>query len=296
MTSNDQTDAYLSSSPSSAYPKRIATIRQLYEGMLTTEHDPEIPLENPDRTFAYKMDHERRGIALIINNVIFLNGMPERQGSAKDARCIESVLKNLGFHVIIRHNQDSKSMKQLLEDMSIADQSNNDCFVCVILSHGDDDNVIFSTDGKVTVEELITPLLPDKCPSLTGKPKLFFIQACRGTKMDEGKEVHDAIKNIKMQVKYTKIPIWADVLISYSTVPGYYSWRNSLNGSWFIQSLCQVLKNDSHDKELMEMLTKVNYKVAYEYESKTDFPKNNRMKQAPCITSMLTKQLYFHTK
>ena len=27
----------------------------------------------------------------------------------------------------------------------------------------------------------------------------------------------------------------ADFLIAYSTVPGFYSWRNTTQGSWFIQ-------------------------------------------------------------
>lgn len=38
-----------------------------------------------------------------------------------------------------------------------------------------------------------------------------------------------------------KIPMEADFLIAYSTISGYYSWRNSVNGSWFIQSLCKFV-------------------------------------------------------
>lgn len=265
--------------------------------ILTSESDPGIPLKVPGNC-AYKMDHKRRGIAVIINNVLFVNGMPERQGSEKDAYCMETTFKKLGFRVIIRHNKSVKSMKELFYDLSITDHRDNDCFVCVILTHGEDDDIIFGTDGKIPVEDLLAYFLPDKCPSLSGKPKLFFIQACRGTKMDEGKEVHDAMPSFysKSAVKHSKIPIWADVLIAYSTVSGYYSWRNCLTGSWFIQSISHVFTNEATEKELMEMLTKVNYKVANEFESRTEFPKNNRMKQVPCIMSMLTKQLYFYNK
>ena len=28
----------------------------------------------------------------------------------------------------------------------------------------------------------------------------------------------------------------SDIFIAYATVPGYVSWRNSANGSWFIQA------------------------------------------------------------
>ena len=33
------------------------------------------------------------------------------------------------------------------------------------------------------------PFTADRCPSLAGKPKLFFIQACQGNRMDKGVEV-----------------------------------------------------------------------------------------------------------
>ena len=291
MASSAKTDLEL-------HPETITNSSRLYSKILTPEHDVEIHLKDNDQKFVYKMDRGRRGIALIINNELFVNGMPERQGSKRDARCMEATFQQLGFDVNIYHNQTINSMQQLFYDLSVTDQSNNDCFACVILSHGDDDDVIFGTDGKITLEELISYLLPDKCPSLSGKPKLFFIQACRGSKMDMGEDVRDGTLSFhsKQTVKYPKIPIWADVLIAYSTVPGYYSWRNSANGSWFIQSLGHILKNDAKEKNLLEMLTKVNYQVAYEFESKTEFPKNDRMKQMPCISSTLTKQFFFYGK
>jgi len=44
------------------------------------------------------------------------------------------------------------------------------------------------------------------------------------------------------ETKYVnKIPIEADFLVSYSTVSGYCSWRNLIKGSWFIQSLCNII-------------------------------------------------------
>ena len=38
----------------------------------------------------------------------------------------------------------------------------------------------------------------------------------------------------------------ADFLISHSTITGYYSWRNTAAGSWFIQSLVHILENKSN--------------------------------------------------
>lgn len=74
---------------------------------------------------------------------------------------------------------------------------------------------------------------------------------------------------------------------------GYYSWRNSKDGSWFIQSLCAALKQYAHKLELMHILTRVNRKVAVEFESFSTDSTFHAKKQIPCIVSMLTKELYF---
>ncbi len=78
---------------------------------------------------------------------------------------------------------------------------------------------------------------------------------------------------------------------------GYYSWRNSKNGSWFIQALCKVFESDARKKqEIVAMLTKVNRKVAYEFQSNASREAMNRKKQIPSIVSMLTKQMFLSPK
>ena len=39
------------------------------------------------------------------------------------------------------------------------------------------------------------------------------------------------------QIAYFRTPLHADFLIAHSTVNGFYSWRNTVQGSWFIQVL-----------------------------------------------------------
>ena len=38
-----------------------------------------------------------------------------------------------------------------------------------------------------------------------------------------------------------KDPTWEDMLIAYSTLPGYVANRDLFRGTWFIESLCQVI-------------------------------------------------------
>lgn len=59
------------------------------------------------------------------------------------------------------------------------------------------------------------------------------------------------------QLTETKSPIMADFIISYATNPGYVSWRNSQNGTWFIQSICRVFSEFACKEDIASMLTRV---------------------------------------
>ncbi|XP_025939847.1 caspase-3 isoform X3 [Apteryx rowi] len=173
------------------------------------------------------------------------------------------------------------------ETASEEDHSKRSSFVCVLLSHGEE-GLIYGTDGPLELKALTSLFRGDRCRSLAGKPKLFFIQACRGTEFDSGIETDSGSDEPMCQ----KIPVEADFLYAYSTAPGYYSWRNAAEGSWFIQSLCRMLREHARKLELMQILTRVNRTVA-EYESSSTRQDFNAKKQIPCIVSMLTKEFYF---
>jgi len=57
-----------------------------------------------------------------------------------------------------------------------SDHSDYDCFVCCILTHGKSDDVLYAKDDTFLIEDITRPFGADKCPSLAGKPKLFFVQ------------------------------------------------------------------------------------------------------------------------
>jgi Caspase domain. len=79
--------------------------------------------------------------------------------------------------------------------------------------------------------------------------------------------------------------------------PGFYSWRNTTNGSWFVQALCCELQDKGTSVDILTLLTFVIQRVALNFESNT--PDNQRMhqqKQIPCVTTMLTRLLHFTSK
>uniref|UniRef100_A0A182RXU3 Caspase n=1 Tax=Anopheles funestus TaxID=62324 RepID=A0A182RXU3_ANOFN len=244
----------------------------------------------------YDVSHPKHGIALVINQMNFSNMSP-RDGSDIDCNSISSVLKTIGFDVRVIEDLKRKKLLAMLKTIASEDHSQNNCLVVVVLTHGKEKNRLYANDKSYKVSKLWEPFVGDACPSLVGKPKLFFIQACRGKKLDIGSRVKRMIKEpIQVPINYV-IPAMADLLVMYSTCDGYYAWRNTDNGSWFIQSLSNELGVNAYRLELLHILTAVSRRVAYQYQS--NVPRSltlDAKKQMPCIVSMLTKLLYFPTQ
>lgn len=249
----------------------------------------------------YKMDYPNRGKAIIINNKKFNpgTGLNERNGTDQDASALCCRLSELDFDVDLFHNLKAEEIKVTLQKAAELDHRDNDCFTCAILSHGED-GFIWGIDRMIPINDLMEPFKGNKCLSLAGKPKIFFIQACRGTKFDDGVDMNVAdakgFMDVEPQFSLQKIPSEADFLIAYSVVPGYYSWRNSTNGSWFVQALSEVLMKHGQTLDLLTMMTRVNQIVANKFQSNTSHSDMNEKKQIPCVTSMLTKEVYFTSK
>ncbi len=185
------------------------------------------------------------------------------------------------------HDATVEVMSQGIQKAS--EENSFDCFVVCLLSHGVTGKIYDINDELISVSQLMQPLiLCENKPSLAGKPKLFFIQACRNTqdlseinnkpeaRSSDAKSYEvvfhpdtepfqpDAERNLTselfVQEATTNLP--ADVLLSYSTIPGEASWRNSATGSWFIDALVEVFKVHAAKEDVLTMLTKVNHAVS----------------------------------
>lgn len=160
---------------------------------------------------------------------------------------------------------------------------------------------LHAKDSCYPVESLWANFIGNRCPSLIGKPKMFFIQACRGEALDQGVVFYPERQNDKKDCETyegsNSSPPMADLLVMYSTYEGHYSWRDPKNGAWFIQSLCSELKANGNKRELLTLLTGVSRRTAYEFQSHVpDDEEYNAKKQMPCVVSTLTRSFYFTDK
>lgn len=260
----------------------------------TVAQQPPPILSTPINAHEYKMNHKNRGFCLILNHEQFHRrrnataNLAPREGSRTDATNCREVFTNLGFQVVEQRDLTVAGVRELLKQISRLDHSDMDCFACIVLTHGDHGH-LYAADGRYPIDILFNNFLGNNCPSLAGKPKLFFIQACQGSRLDRGVLVESLDA-----AHYFRIPSYADFLIAYSTLPGFYSWRNPDRGSWFIVALVEVLHKSHMNFDLLTMMTLVSHKVAYEFSSNASTLEQSGMKQVPCITSMLTRQVYFN--
>ncbi|XP_029359250.1 caspase-6 [Echeneis naucrates] len=252
----------------------------------------------------YKMNNKRRGLALIFNQEHFFwqLGLSIRHGTNADRYNLEKRLKDLDFEV---KAYDNYKLNEVIEKISEAAQDNHsdaDCFLLVFLSHGEDD-CVYAYDAKISIQDITSLFKGDKCRSLVGKPKIFILQACRGDKHDEPVTPCDAvdseIKTNEVVVDASTIhtlPAGADFIMCYSVAEGYYSHRETINGSWYIQDLCELLRKYGDSLEFTELLTLINRKVSMRSVGNCNVRSAIGKKQVPCFASMLTKKLYFRPK
>ncbi|PSN56154.1 hypothetical protein C0J52_03349 [Blattella germanica] len=222
----------------------------------------------------YKMNNNSRGKALIFNHETFMKAreLPERKGTGADVKMLKESLEQLKF------DQNHK---------------NEDCILVAVLTHGKNDSgkdKLNAFDKLYDVDVLWSYFTADICPGLAGKPKIFFIQACRG-RMASEQMAFKKIERDSSRIDVTNpkhgytIPVEADILVAFSTYEGRVAHRDTEEGSWFIQMLCTELNLNGEEMDMLSILTNVNRRVAIDCQ-------NGRDKQMPVTQSTLTRKLF----
>ena len=136
-----------------------------------------------------------RGQCLIINEIHYQSKGNskikwDRGGTIIDAKNLKDNWEKAGCEVHIRADLTRLKMDMVLNDF----RKNLECIkpdfiVVIILSHGRfnrktglDEILCCDLEALPTDEILDRFIDAEKCPAMVNKPKLFYIQACRGSK------------------------------------------------------------------------------------------------------------------
>ncbi|KAM6918321.1 caspase-8-like [Xenentodon cancila] len=264
--------------------------------------------EQKNKEDLYQLKSQPVGLCVIINNKKF-NGGSVREGTDQDARSLAEVFSWLGFRVLMCTDQTRDQMEETLtwfaslgdhvqqpkmsvqewrDDRFAAPQQgvqHGDAFICCLLSHGRKDVVLGVDQKPLSIKEITKTFRATEQSVLTNKPKVFFIQACQGSGIQRGVLLKDLAAD---DCGSLSIPEEADVLVAMATVKDCAAMRNTTQGSWFIQSVCQQLKERCPRKEdLSTILHYVNDEVSQKEGSR----RPGQVKQMPQVRFTLRKRL-----
>ncbi|XP_065674859.1 caspase-3 isoform X2 [Hydra vulgaris] len=257
-------------------------------------NEPKIDLSKVDFKFNsdnfYNTNTFPRGTLTIINvkNFMKSSNMDKypRLGTDVDAENLCNLFLELGFKIDRFDNPKSTDVLNILKQAANEDYSKMSCCVVAILTHGKEEE-IFCTNESLKIREIANIFCTK---ALANKPKLFLIQACRGTQLMESLDKVDG-EELSSKANVLDLPVESDFLYAYSTVLGYYSWRNEESGSWFIKAVASVFRDNIHKMDVVRLLTRVNEVVSEKMSNAGNATKNNK-KQIGSIISQLRKELF----
>ncbi|XP_045184555.2 caspase-3-like isoform X2 [Mercenaria mercenaria] len=260
----------------------------------------DLPYYMDDEGQSYYDNSGKNGILLI------LNSDEKRKGREKDVEKLKGFFggNKLRFEVFDprKHVTQDLSTEQVDVVLNDVRRRLNDsfethyyCFICVIMSHGNEGG-IKTKNGTISVEYIRQFFNNKNMPKFAGRPKVFFIQACRGSAQQDSQETDDADDENRPEAgqndtkdeadEIIHIPADADTLLAYATTLGYRSFRRPSIGSWFITECINVFEKYHKKDHLEDMLITVRQEVALRWGKKDD-----GAKQMPCVWSTLTKRL-----
>ncbi|KAL5239178.1 hypothetical protein ACI65C_006588 [Semiaphis heraclei] len=245
------------------------------------EHDDSYVKIHPERKImlnyedrlpicVYPMTSNPKGHALILN----MNDIKgERTELDVDMVNLNKLFKYLEFIVHSNANLIDKDIKNVIDEfMNICHSEKASSIIVFIMCHGEAGKVlsrssdILTEDGiTINTNWMIEQFIHKK--KLPGNiPMLFFIDACRGQNNDFGWKYCNGENNLHHGADVFSIGTisdkrYEDVFIAYATLPGCTAIRDPIDGSLFIQTLCNVFRENAYDTELSRMMCLVDIEL-----------------------------------
>ncbi|CAL4213345.1 unnamed protein product, partial [Meganyctiphanes norvegica] len=204
-------------------------------------------------------------------------GYPDYEASKK-------LWESVGCTVRGIPNPTEEELKRNLSEIKKDINDKHDYFIFEFIGHGgkkDKEYLRLKDEEEITVAEIRDIFSNKNLPALCGKPKLFFIQACRG----RNKEQLYRAATDAASVAGTSATTYSDMFTLYASISDHVSWFSSTSGSSrFISALCEVVRRDFKYHDIKKMATTVSAEVA----------KGNTDKYAQSIQEVSTLIKEFH--
>ncbi|XP_064883933.1 caspase-2 isoform X3 [Oncorhynchus nerka] len=304
--------------------QKHGSLERRYRRRCSQRVSPRIAPTETNIFLSYSMVSSPRGLALVISNVSFDScaapDLDSRKGGEVDEEVLRKVFTELDYIVTVRRDLTAQGMRECIEQFGRRQQHQtvSSCVVC-LLSHGVE-GAIYGTDGQLLELDWVFEAFDNAhCPLLQNKPKMFFIQACRGEEMDCGVEQPDGPERTQspgceqrdagregegdgdtrqMEERgrlRVKLPQRSDMICGFASLKGTAAMRNTKRGSWFIQEVNSALRFRARDTHLSDILVQVNGRIK-DREGYAPGTPHHRCKEMSEFTSSLCKDLYLFPK
>ncbi|KAK3895265.1 hypothetical protein Pcinc_001015 [Petrolisthes cinctipes] len=211
----------------------------------TTHKDPGRPIMNRTSHDTYSVLSSPRGIVHVFNYKFAGQGFKwERKGAEHDSTNLNRIFTTMGYevkvHESLSNNDTRKMMNSIQNDKRLKDV---DALIFFFLSRGNDSYTFYTNDQiAMKLFDIRYMFTDSKCPAMSSKPKIFFMNYCRGEEME------------LMEVDSTR-DIPNDMVTVHAAAEGIMADTTSASGTHFVEHLCQTLMSYSRSHELREIYT-----------------------------------------
>lgn len=221
------------------------------------------------------------------------NNLP---GGKRDKERLYILFMKLGFDVKVHENLKANDMLRKIKYYSKLRHTG--VFCLIILSHGKCNEVLGTDRKSVKICQLESFFYSSNCPSLCSVPKIFVIDACRGSRREKFNDIVDK-QGLSIAIPKTAgsdYAVWSqsgshlerdpradtsDFIIIYASTYGNVAYADSVEGSHLTQTFVTVIEKANRDRTLLDMLTMVKHKI-----------QKSKVRQTVEVVDRLTKQYF----
>ena len=214
---------------------------------------------------------EFSGLAIIIaNDYQDTVGYKQLTGTIKDGEQLSAAFSHVNFCVKRYSNVNLATLMGIISEVrslkwdKVKDYS---CIAILFAGHGTQSDELVLQDGSlVHPRKIISPLLPGKLSHLGIVPKVFLIDACRGSNTTHSVLVpRGPSERGGTVLEQLQVPSEGNYLIARSTLPKCKAYETGeIGGLWF-HTLADYILNMEQEMSLDDILSKVNGRIVNEH-------------------------------
>ncbi|CAL4070245.1 unnamed protein product [Meganyctiphanes norvegica] len=181
-----------------------------------------------------------------------------RDGADVDSQNLMSTFRQLGYDVNLHENKTANQTNLILD--YIQQNQNLGFLLLIILSHGEDDDTFFTSDGcQYSLKSIQQRFTDSGCPQLRGKSKILLANFCRGT------NIEDILPSPSYQNRDFNLtdatPGRSEtphhMITVYASHEGFAARRDINKGTLFVHNLCEVLRKQLSQQPIQDTFNQV---------------------------------------